>query len=167
MKWFKRIALALLVLVIGGAAGSWWWIRSSAPAYSGELRLDGLSAPATVWFDDFGIPHIQASGRTDLYRAFGYIHASERLFQMEMLRRAGGGRLSEIIGASTLPTDIMFRTIGIPEYARQSDSLLRASGDPAMLADIQAYLDGINAFVRSGAVPREFSIIGISCEPFT
>lgn len=167
MKWFKRIALALLVLVVGGAAGSWWWIRSSAPAYSGELRLDGLSAPATVWFDDFGIPHIQASGRTDLYRAFGYIHASERLFQMEMLRRAGGGRLSEIIGASTLPTDIMFRTIGIPEYARQSDSLLRASGDPAMLADIQAYLDGINAFVRSGAVPREFSIIGISCEPFT
>jgi penicillin G amidase len=167
MKWLKRILLALIVLVTGAAVGGYLWIKSSAPDYSGELTLGGLNAPVDVWFDDYGIPHIKAESKADLYRAFGYVHASERLFQMEMLRRAGGGRLSEIIGPDLLQTDIMFRTIGISDYADESDSALHTSGNEAMLADIQAYLDGVNAFVNEGTTPREFSIIGIEKTPFT
>ena len=118
MKWIKRILLSLLLIVILGVAWAYFWLNGSNPASSGQFQLKGLQSKVDVHYDDFGIPHIYAENNHDLYMAFGYVHAKDRLFQMEMLRRAGGGRLAEIIGHPLLKVDKMFRTLGLTEYAR-------------------------------------------------
>ena len=80
------------------------------PAYSGAERLPGLSSEARVWRDAYGVPHIFASSMDDAARALGYLHASERMFQMDILRRVGQGRMAEIRGADLLPVDKFIRT---------------------------------------------------------
>jgi len=166
MKWVKRIVFSLLALLLLTFLAGYFWLRSSVPEYEGEIQLNGLTSEVQTWFDEYGIPHIKAENRADLYKAFGYVHASERLFQMEMLRRAGGGRLAEIIGPDVLPIDILFRSIGLSEYADQSDSLLHLNPSP-MMADIESYLSGINEFIAEGSTPAEFKLIGIEKTPFT
>jgi penicillin amidase len=167
MKWIKRILISLLVLIILVSVFVFVWLKSSAPQYAGELKLKGLHEKVDVWYDDYGVPHIYAQNNHDLYLAFGYVHAQDRLFQMEMLRRAGSGRLAEIIGRPLLKVDKMFRTIGLPAYAEASAARLEQQKDSEMYRDIQAYLDGINLFITEGDTPPEFSIIGIEKNPFT
>ena len=114
----SAIALATLVLLCLGAA--YFWLKSSLPVYSGEKKLAGLHEPVDAYFDEYGIPHIDAKNSEDAYRALGYLHAQERLFQLELLRRAGSGTLSEIIGEDMVKVDRVFRTLGISEYAKTS-----------------------------------------------
>ncbi len=166
MKWFWRILLALLVLLFVALGYVYYKGFSTRPILDGEIKITGLKESVEVRFDDFGIPHIKANNKADLYRAFGYVHAQDRLFQMELLRRAGGGRLSEIIGEPMIKVDKMFHTIGLPEYAAQSAQATLASGNSAMLADIQAYLDGINAFIAEKKLAPEFILMGFEPEPF-
>jgi penicillin G amidase len=167
MKWFKRIALSLFVVLLLSLLGAYVWLRSSKPLYDGELQVAGLTQAVSVHFDDTGIPHIKAENKADLYRAFGYIHAQDRLFQMEMMRRVGKGNLAEVIGQKGIKIDRVFRTIGMPDYAQQSADELAKTGSPELLAEIDAYLAGINAFISTGATPPEFSLIGIPKTPFT
>lgn len=167
MKWLKRILIGLLVLIIVIAISAYLWLNSSAPQYEGELKLSGLKEKVDVYFDESGVPHIYAQNKHDLYLAFGYVHAQDRLFQMEMLRRAGSGRLAEIIGRPLLKVDKMFRTIGLPQYAKESAERLETFKGTPMYDDITAYLEGINQFVMNGDTPPEFSIIGIEKTPFT
>lgn len=167
MKRLKKVLIFIASVAVIGAAGLYLWFRHSVPSYSGEVHLSILDQGVEIWFDEFGIPHIKAQRKTDLYKAFGYVHASERLFQMEMLRRAGGGQLAEITGPALLSTDIMFKSLGLSEYADQSDSLLHASGDEAILEEIQAYLAGVNHYLLNGPKPIEFSLMGIPVNEFT
>ncbi len=167
MKWVKRIIISLLIIVILAAGGVYFWLNSTKPQYTGELKISGIQKPVNVYFDDFGIPHIYAENKHDLYKSFGYLHAQDRLFQMEMMRRAGSGRLSEIIGRPMLKVDKLFRTIGLVEYAKESAAYIETQKGTPMYEDITAYLDGINQFIAEGKTPPEFSIIGIEKTPFT
>jgi penicillin amidase len=167
MKWLKRILFALLLLVAIIAIGGYFWLNHSKPTYEGNLKLPGLQEKVDVYFDEVGIPHIYAQNKHDLYLAFGYVHAQDRLFQMEMLRRAGSGRLAEIIGRPLLKVDRMFRSLGVVEYAKKSAQYLESQRGTPMYDDITAYLEGVNSFVQNGETPPEFSIIGIEKTPFT
>lgn len=167
LKWIKRILLGILLLLILGVAWAYFWLNGSKPVNTGQFQLKGLQSKVDVHYDDYGIPHIYADNNHDLYMAFGYVHAKDRLFQMEMLRRAGGGRLAEIIGHPLLKVDKMFRTLGLTEYARESAAYMETQKGTPMYNDIQAYLEGLNYYQEFGETPPEFGIIGIEKRPFT
>ena len=98
MKFFKKglkVTVVLLVLIVVGA---WLYSKTYHPKYNGEIELKNLSEKVTVYFDEIGVPHINAENQNDAYIALGYVHAQDRLWQMEMIRRIAAGRLSEIFG---------------------------------------------------------------------
>jgi penicillin G amidase len=161
----KLVLLGLFSLLLLAGAGLAWWVHSKAPQRDGELQLTGLAAPVQVRWDERGVPHLSAANQADLYRALGYLHAQDRLFQMEMLRRLSRGELAEILGPKLLPTDRLFRTLGIRQHADQVAATLDAS-TPANQS-LLAYLDGINQYQASRPAPMEFQILGIPKRPFT
>ena len=132
------------------------------PAYSGAERLPGLSSEARVWRDAYGVPHIFAGSMDDAARALGYLHASERMFQMDILRRVGQGRMAEIRGADLLPVDKFIRTVGFYREAETSFSAL----SPWAQKRLEAYAEGVNAFLASHALPPEFLLAGDDPEPW-
>lgn len=161
MKILKRIFLGLIALLIIVAIGGYVYLQTTKPVYSGELNLAGLQEPVTVHYDEYGIPHIYAQNETDAYFALGYVHAQDRLFQMEMIRRAASGRLSEVLGKDLLKVDKLFRGLGINQFAEaHAQKFLQADTSGFQRAAL-AYQKGINEFVRTGQTPLEFSIIGI------
>lgn len=165
MKTYKKILLVLaglLLLVIIGIA---LFINSLKPDYEGEKSLPGLSGEVNTYFDPYGIPHIYAENETDALKALGYVHAQDRLWQMELLRRVAKGRLSEVFGKDMVNTDKFFLSLGIDEHTRETLEGLDKSSEPIVLS--QAYLDGINAFIEEGPTPIEFYLTGIDKEPFT
>src|SRR5450756_617147 len=99
MKRILKISALLLVtlaLIVAGVAA--WYLHSKQPQRAGTLTLTQLSAPVSVRYDERGVPHIRAQNEIDMYRALGYVHAQDRLFQMEMMRRLAQGELAEILG---------------------------------------------------------------------
>ena len=156
------LGLALLITIC-----CYFFIQSNRPTYNGELVLSGISEEVSVYFDDFGIPHIYAKSEEDAYRALGYIHAQDRLFQMEVIRRIAPGRLSEIFGPDLISTDKFFRTLGINEYSKKSIQIFNTSADDKVKSSVDAYLSGVNSFVAHGSTPIEFIILGIEKTPFT
>ncbi|MDP2747184.1 penicillin acylase family protein [Pseudomonas sp.] len=161
----KRTLTVLAVLVAATAAGAYWYIDSKQPQRAGELSLSSLQAPVTVDYDERGVPHIQAQNEADMYRALGYVHAQDRLFQMEILRRLARGELAEILGSTLVDTDRLFRTLGIREHADRYAAKMDMS-TPASQA-LQAYLDGINQYQANRPAPIEFDVLGIEKRPFT
>ena len=101
-------ALLLLLLIIGFV-----FFKNQAPDYNEELKIEGLNQEVNVYYDQYAIPHIYANEKEDAFMALGFVHAKDRLWQMEVLRRIAPGRLSELFGASTLDNDRFFRTIGL------------------------------------------------------
>lgn len=161
----KRSLTILAVVVATAAVGSAWYIDNKLPVRDGALPLAGLQAPVQVRYDERGVPHIQARNEADLYRALGFVHAQDRLFQMELLRRLARGELAEVLGPKLVDTDRLFRSLGIRQHAdRYVQTLERNS--PSVKA-LQAYLDGINQFQDSRPVPVEFDLLGIEKRPFT
>ncbi len=167
MRLMKRILIGLLLLVVLIVLSTYLFLNSSKPHYKGETLLSGLSKDVTVYFDDYGIPHIYAENETDLYYALGYVHAQDRLFQMELLRRVGGGRLAEIFGPDLIATDKFMRTIGINEMAEASAAAYFDDDQEPAQRSALAYLQGINAFLKAGSTPPEFTLLGITKEEFT
>jgi len=119
MKILKRILIGLVAILAALTIGGYIYLKSTAPDYNGEVKLQGLKAEVEILYDDYGVPHIYAQNEEDAYYALGYAHAQDRLFQMEMLRRAAGGRLSEILGEKLLKVDKLFRTLGINQFAKE------------------------------------------------
>ncbi len=151
------------LLAVGGAVT--WHVRSKLPVRQGSMSLKQLQAPVTVAYDERGVPHIQATNESDMYRALGYVHAQDRLFQMEMVRRLARGELAEILGPKLLDTDKLFRTLGIRARAEEMASKMdtQAPSNQALLA----YLDGINQFQASHPAPLEFDVLKIPKRPFS
>ena len=117
MVWFVRIALTLVLLVgVGTSVGS-AWLRSSLPQVEGDVSIEGLEASVVITRDEWGVPHIEATSEADLYRALGFVHAQDRLWQMEMNRRIAQGRLAEILGADALGIDRYMRTLSVSDRA--------------------------------------------------
>ena len=165
LRLLKAIAKFVAVMVVAAAAGGFYLFYRAMPAYSGAAALPGLSAETRVWRDAYGVPHIFAASMDDAARALGYIHASERLYQMEMQRRAGQGRLAEIAGADYVGADRLVRALGFYRLAESSFAAL----SPWAQARLKAYADGVNAFLASheNALPPEFLILGDAPEPWT
>jgi acyl-homoserine lactone acylase PvdQ len=135
-----------------------------APA--APLQLRGLRRPAIVRRDERGIPYIEAENEHDLYFAQGYVTASDRLWQMELLRRTARGELAEILGKAALEEDKRRRTYGFTRVAEQS--LNRAA--PEMRAALEAYTAGVNAHISAldeKTTPPEFKILGFRPRPWT
>src|SRR5215813_13628771 len=117
LKWSGRGFLALLVLIIVACIGGYIWLRTSLPQVDGSVTVEGLAAPVEIARDDRGVPTIQAKSLNDAYFAIGFAHAQDRLFQMELMRRVGAGRLAETIGEIGIPTDKLMRTLGLYRMA--------------------------------------------------
>src|SRR5271170_4024765 len=163
-RWVNRAASFILALVVLATLGGGYLFYRAMPAYSGAERLPGLTADVRVWRDHFGVPHIFASSMDDAARALGYAHASERMFQMDVLRRVGQGRMAEIRGADLLGVDKFIRTVGFYREAETSFSAL----SPWAQKRLTAYADGVNAFLDShkNALPPEFLLAGDHPEPW-
>lgn len=140
--------------------------RRRLPQVSGRLALTGLSAPVDVLRDRWGVPHIYAQNDRDLYMAQGFVHAQDRLWQMELLRRTSSGRLSEIFGELSLDTDRATRTFGFARLGRGDWE----QAAPETVEAITAYCDGINAYLSGPAYPRqrpvEFTLLRHDPEPW-
>ncbi|MEJ8863597.1 penicillin acylase family protein [Pseudomonas jessenii] len=161
----KRSLTALALLIVVLAAGAGWYLYSKQPSRQGMVELQHLQGSVTVRYDERGIPHIRADNETDLYRALGYVHAQDRLFQMEVLRRLARGELAEVLGPKLLDTDKLMRSLRIRERAETYLANLDKQS-PSFIA-MQAYLDGINQYQDSHAKPVEFDVLGIPKRPFT
>ena len=165
MKFITKILKVILVSTVLVILGAWLYSRSYQPNYSGELALKNLSDEVTVYFDKVGVPHIEAQNEQDAYTALGYVHAQDRLWQMELIRRIASGRLSEIFGKDLLQTDVFFAGLGIEEAAEKSIAILDKNSQPYLLAE--AYLNGINQYINEGKTPIEFSLVGVKKENYT
>ena len=109
-KWLRIAALLVLSAPIALTAAVYLAGKASVAPLSGTLSLPGLSARVEIVRDAEAVPHIFGTALDDLYTALGFVHAQDRLWQMELMRRAGQGRLSEVFGERTLGTDIFIRT---------------------------------------------------------
>jgi penicillin amidase len=160
MRWVGRIVLIVVIVV----AAVLLWLRTSGPMPGAPLRLAGLTAPVTVTRDRFGVPTIDAANDHDAFFTLGFLHAQERLFQMELVRRAGAGRLAELVGPAALPIDKYMRVLGLYRAAEAQYSSLSAP----TRADIDAYAAGVNAWLaqRRVALPPEYYLLGARPKPW-
>jgi len=165
MKWLRRSLYfigGLLVLAIVVGAGGYLWLRTSLPQTTGSIAVQRLGAKAEIARDGDGVVTIRAQSEADAFYALGFAHAQDRLFQMDMMRRLGAGRLSEVVGAATVNTDKMMRILGL--YRLAEASLAKLPND--MRVTMEAYAAGVNAFLdtRSGSLPPEFALLGYTPE---
>jgi len=166
MRIIKGLAAVFAVIFII-AIGSFFYLRSvHSPNTPSEVQLTGLNSEATVHFDDYVIPHIYAENNIDAWRTLGYVHARDRLFQMDVLRRVGAGRLSELFGDDVMNIDRLFRTMGTAELSRTSYETFMKTQTEDWQTWAQAYVDGINAYRENNHKPIEYTILGLEPEPF-
>ena len=164
MKTLFRMLLLLVVAAGLLAAGGYWYLRHSLPQTTGVLRVAGLDAPIEILRDAYGIPHIYARSADDAYFALGFVHAQDRLWQMEFNRRLAAGRLAEILGPKALYTDRFLRTLGVRRAAEASFKNLDAESRKSL----EAYAAGVNAFLATGRMlPPEFWMLRDTPEPWT
>src|SRR5262247_1169131 len=141
LRWAARVLVGLLVVALLLTLLGIWTIRRSFPQTSGRIELPGLSAPVTVYRDEWGIPHIYADTADDLFKAQGYVHAQDRFWEMDIRRHVTAGRLSELFGEDQFETDAFIRTLGWRRVAEREYHLIA----PDTKRYLQAYADGVNA----------------------
>ncbi len=161
---FKILVILIAVFALAGFILISWLRKSGIPDYDGKKDLAGLGAEVKVIRDERGVPHIYAANAHDLYFMTGYVTAQERLWQMYMIRHATQGRLSELFKRDMTDTDHFLRALNMTEKSKD----VLAKEDPLVLSYLQAYTDGVNAWVgESGKkLPAEFRILGYNPEPW-
>ena len=161
------IVVVLLLALTGGAGVI--FVQRTLPQTRGELTISGLQQKTYVLRDQWGVPHITGENLHDVLFAQGYVTAQDRLFQMEFNRRVALGRLAEMFGAgdnhSLVDADAFLRTLNLYGTAQTEINSL----DSRTYEELQAYADGVNAFLAShkNSLPLEFTILGITPEPWT
>ena len=159
------LLVPLAVMVLG--AGVLWASRSQAPS-DGAMQIAGLSGEVTITRDHNGVPHVKAGTRADVAAGLGFAHAQDRLWQMEVSRMAGQGRLSEMFSSATVSSDIWLRTMAIHEAAEASLAVM----DADTMAMLEGYARGVNAWIErtpqvfSSRLPPEYLILGYKPEPW-
>ena len=162
MKALKIILLSLLGLIIIAILAGSVLINSikhgAVPQYSGEISFKEMGSDVTVYRDERGMPHIYASNEHDLYFGTGYVMAQERLWQMDLIRRATRGRLSEILGEKYVQTDLFLRSLDMTAKSQ----MVLDNEDPQILECLQNYADGVNVYIKNAGkkLPPEFRILG-------
>ncbi len=159
-EWLRNIFKFLISIIIVTSFGLilfYYKLSSSLPEYNKVVETEYLTNKVEIFRDENGIPFINASNENDAAFALGYVHAQDRLFQMDLLRRAAEGRLSEIIGSKTLQFDIMFKTIGLDRIASQTIK----QTDKKLSDFLIAYSNGVNQFINEskGNLPFEFDAL--------
>src|SRR5690606_21340551 len=144
-KWIRRALVALLAIAVLLAAIAAWLLRGSLPVLGGQRTLPALAAPVSIQRDALGVVTIEAASQADALRALGYVHAQERYFEMDLMRRNAAGELAALFGPAALPVD---RAQRIHRMRARSDAGLDALPH-AHRAHLQAYVDGVNAGLRA------------------
>ena len=157
------LAVIILLVAICGFAG-WLTLRRALPQLDGSLMLPGLHARVDVERDAMGVPHIRAQSLEDLLVAQGYVVAQDRLWQMDLLRRAAAGQLADIFGEIAVDHDLESRTLG---FAQAADATLAAM-PPDRRAMLEAYACGVNAYINehAGRLPPEFMVLRYQPQPW-
>ena len=159
-----RFAFIALLSLTAAAGGAYLYLRLSLPTTDGEITVPGLDAPVEVLRDEHGVPHIFAQSEADAQFALGFVHAQDRLWQLEMNRRIAAGRLAEVLGTGALGTDRFLRTLGI---RRVAEANVRHLDDESRRL-LAAYAAGVNAFLATRPVlPPEFWLMGVTPEPWS
>lgn len=153
----RRTFAAALVLLLSLPLGVYVWLSSSLPKVSGTLTVQGLTSPVEVIRDPRGIPHIYAANEPDAFYALGFVHAQDRLFQMDFARLLAQGRLSEVIGPATLESDRFMRMLDVTGQVDASLQVMPAR----WRRQLEAYAAGVNAFLdgHKGAWPPEYVLL--------
>nr|BFF39827.1 penicillin acylase family protein [Tenacibaculum mesophilum] len=165
MKLLKKSLKIVLLLLVLLSVGIWLFTKTLHPTYKGELELNSISDKVTVYYDEVGVPHINAQNQLDAYTALGYVHAQDRLWQMELIRRISAGRLAEVFGKDLVRVDKFFSGLGIEEAAEKTIQELDKNSETYKLTE--AYLNGVNQFIEEGATPLEFYLVGLDKENYT
>src|SRR6202162_5820833 len=160
----RRILAGALLLVLILAGGLYFYLRSSLPRVEGRIAVGGLNAEVTIARDGDGVPLITASDDEDAAFGLGFAHAQDRLFQMETMRRAGAGRLSEIFGERTIAVDAQMRGRWLYRLVEAKFASLSLP----VQRGLEAYAAGVNAALasRRGALPPEFLLLRFAPEPW-
>ncbi len=161
---FRWLAWLFTIVLLIACAGVWWLVYRPLPQLDGAVKLPGLQKDVTVERDGWGVPHIRASSVPDMVEAEGYVMAQDRLWQMDLLRRAAKGQLSEILGPATLKIDKNFRTLGFNRAAERDAAQL--DGETREIMD--AYARGVNRFIEQHQknLPLEFSLLKYKPRPW-
>src|SRR6478609_3926181 len=160
------IVAFVVLLVAAAGGGAYVYLRQSLADYDEDATVQGLTGDVDIVRDADAIPHIFASNKLDGLFGLGYVHAQDRLWQMEFQRRVGHGRLSEIFGSTTIAQDRFLRTIGFGRAARSAWEHL----PPDTRRQVEAYVAGVNAFISTHhgrQLPPEFALLRFEPEPFT
>ena len=169
MRKFKfflgYVLIFIIILVIASSFVIYYLSHRALPDYNRSTFLNGLSGTVEVYRDSFAIPHIYAKNEDDLYRVVGYLTAQDRLWQMDLLRRVTTGRLSEIFGSDLLKTDILMRSLRIPEKSKK----VLAQCPFSMIRALEAYSDGVNQYIKQyyHKLPIEFTLLRYKPETWT
>ncbi|MCE9594187.1 MAG: penicillin acylase family protein [Planctomycetes bacterium] len=167
MRWKQIAVWAVILLAFALGAIAFWigaWRRSGLPTRTGELALPGLGAPVKVRFDEWAVPHVEAANLNDLAAALGWLHANDRLFQLEMGRRRASGRLAEVVGVAGLAEDVRMRELGLRRTADRYLAVL----EPESKALLDAYARGVNAWIDAhrGDLPSDLDLLMDQVEPW-
>jgi penicillin amidase len=151
-------------IATAATAAAWHWLaRRPLPQQRGTIELDGLEGRVRVRRDRWGVPHVEADERHDLYFAQGFVHGQDRLWQMDFYRRAVAGKVAEMAGEEGLPVDRLMRTLGIRRVAEREAAAL----DPDLRALLERFCAGVNAAAASAAaLPFEMQLLRLSWEPW-
>jgi len=159
------IVRRLTVLVLGFAACTallvFAVLRGSLPDYSGDVTVDGIRSTVTIARDSRAVPHISADNDEDLAFGLGYVHAQDRMFQMDMNRRIGRGRAAEILGEPLLNYDRYFRTLGFTQAAERAYANLPEDGQ----ALLRSYASGVNSYLRDSRKPLAPEFVILNYKP--
>jgi len=159
----KRAAVALVLAIIVVAAGAYLLVRASLPQLDGEIALAGIDSAVTIQRDGMGIPVIRAADREALAFGTGFVHAQDRFFQMDLLRRRAAGELSALVGPAALGLDSRNR---VHRFRARSTAVLDRMSDDER-AVLEAYTNGVNAGLDSlGSRPFEYWLLGVRPEPW-
>jgi penicillin G amidase len=165
VKILIGVGFTLLVLLVAGGIFLHHLVTKSYPATQGSIDATGLHSAVHIYRDDYGVPHVSANDEHDLMYAAGYLHAQDRLWQMDLGRRIGEGRLSELFDTATVTFDKLFRTLQFTHLADSLESHLH----PDSRRILQDYADGVNEFIAThkGQYPVEFDMLNYEPEPWT
>ncbi|MGH9741366.1 MAG: penicillin acylase family protein, partial [Candidatus Acidiferrum sp.] len=165
LRTILRVLLwTFAIIVIAAGALAWRFVYRPLPQLDGFVSVPGLQKEVTVDRDNWGIPHIRASSLEDAVEAEGYVVAQDRLWQLDLMRRASRGQLSEIVGPLALKSDRQFRTYGFSRAAERDFAAM----DKDSRALMEAYARGVNRFIdqHQKNLPLEFSLLKYKPRPW-
>lgn len=166
MKKIVYLFFVIFALISIALIATYYNISGTSTNYNFSINTNQVTSEVEIFFDDNAVPHIYADNEIDAMYALGYVHASERLWQMDLIRHVGAGKLSELFGDKTIDNDKFLRSIGIDKTAKRSAIEFEANAPEKVKLAVKAYLNGINTFVKEDNLPLEYKILQLKPEKF-